>query len=82
MYESAGWTHCDDHLYSALAKHSLGHLGIEVAVAYYVKLLKNQHRKPVERQVLPPIRTYPSLSSRLLTYAHLSSPILTYPHVC
>ena len=55
VYESAGWTHCDDHLYSALAKHSLGHLGIEVAVAYYVKLLKTQHRKPVERQVSRPL---------------------------
>ncbi len=50
VYALKGWTHIDDHLYSALAKHSIATQMIQEAVDFYVELLGNQEHKPLERQ--------------------------------
>jgi hypothetical protein len=50
VYAEKGWTHIDDHLYSALAKHSIATQMIQEAVDFYVELLGNQEHKPLERQ--------------------------------
>jgi len=44
--ELGRWTHIDDHLFSALAKHSIGMQLVEEAVDFYVRLLGNQARAP------------------------------------
>ena len=50
VYAHKGWTHVNDHVYSALAKHSIATQMVAEAVDFYVKLLGNQEHKPLERQ--------------------------------
>ena len=51
VYRGKEWTHIDDHLLSALGKHSVGLDAVDAAVDYYLVLLRNQENKGPERQL-------------------------------